>query len=179
MICNEYLLIALDLEQAKIDIELKTVFEIEVESCLKLHLCRLALSLGLLPSIVFSLYFHQILFNVFLAEILRCSHDFDEAYDVLFISILTWEALKTEFFLPIYFLESKIFRGWYHLRRFIHYGNRLLLLLVMAFLNCSNHIILGLLDLLLNFMIVSWRNWSLFLLLIHICTSIHFVFNPI
>ena len=164
MICNEYLLVALDLEQVKIDIELKTVFEIEVESCLELHLCRLALSLGLLPSIVFSLYFHQILFNVFLAEILRCSHDFDEAYDVLFISILTWEALKTEFFLPIYFLESKIFRGWYHLRRFIHDGNWLLLLFVIAFLNCSNHIILGLLDLLFNIIFSNGLYWSIPLL---------------
>ena len=144
----------------------------KVASCLKLHLCWLALSLGLFSLVIFSLNFYQIFFNIVLTEIFRCSHDFNKALNVLFIGTLTWAALETEFLNPIDFLGIYISGGWYHFRRFINYGNRLFILLFKALLNRCDYLWLGLLDFLLDILIVSW--WYFFFLKrhYHICKSV-------
>ena len=138
------LLRALCLEKIKVEMQPETVFQVEVESCLELHLSWFALSFSLIALHIFLLDSDEVVVDIVLAELLRFAHRLDEIEDVLFVSALARAALHTELRFPIYWLNSFCLWEWCCKRLVIKIWKPLVLLFYFVAISCCvDHVTRG------------------------------------
>ena len=123
-----------------------------------MHLGRFTLSFGYIFFIILLLNSIEIIFDIFLTEIFRCSHDFDKVDYVLCIGILSRSTLTTEFGFPVILLDIIVCVSRYHCWFIINYWNIFIMIFHLVFYVCRDILCLGLFDLLLNIIISNWLN---------------------
>ena len=123
-----------------------------------MHLGRFTLSFGYIFFIILLLNSIEIIFDIFLTEILGCSHDFDKVDYVLLIGILSRSTLTTEFGFPVILLDIIFCVIRYHCWFIINYWNIFIMIFHLVLFVCRDFLCLGLFDLLLNIIISNWLN---------------------